>query len=113
MNKSTDDKNTTNAQLAYDRMLCTGLCEDDLLSVGFEKIPHFTITNALIYKLGRHRHLSVGCVGTPNEMLWICETDDQNKKNITDIVCLHNYDYDGYLTIEKVKGLINLITGRA
>jgi len=87
------------------------LCEDDLLSVGFEKIPHFTITNALIYKLGRHRHLSVGCVGSPNEMLWICETDDQNEKNITDLVCLHNWDYDGYLTIDKVKGLINLITG--
>lgn len=101
------------SKITYDSVLCTGLCEDDLLGVGFEKIPHFTITNALIYKLGRHRYLSVGCVGTPNEMLWICETDDQDQRKVTDLVCLHNWDYDGYLTIDKVKGLINLITGGA
>ena len=111
---TTENKDSnTKAAMPYDSVLCTGLCEDDLLSVGFEKIPHFTITNALIYKLGRHRHLSVGCVGTPNEMLWICETDDQDQRKVTDLVCLHNWDYDSYLTIEKVKGLINLITGGA
>jgi hypothetical protein len=88
------------------------ICEDDLMKIGFEKISHYTVTNALIYKLGRHRYLSVGCVGTPNEMLWICETNDQEEKNVKDLVCLHNYDYDGYLTIEKVKGLIDLIVGK-
>lgn len=41
MSKSTDNKNTRNAQLAYDRMLYTGLCKDDLLSVGFEKNTSF------------------------------------------------------------------------
>ena len=102
-----------NKAINYEPLLYTGLCEADLLSVGFEKIPHFTVTNALVYKLGSHRHLSVGCVGTPNEMLWICETDDQDQRHVTDLVCLHNWDYDKYLTIEKIKGLINLITGSA
>ena len=68
---------------------------DNLLDIGFESIPHFTICNSHIYKLGRHRHLSVASVGTPNEMMFICETNEQNEKDITEIICLHNYDYDG------------------
>ena len=28
---------------------------------------------------------------------------DEDKKNVTDIVVLHNYDYDGYLTLERLK----------
>lgn len=80
-----------------------------LIDLGFKEMPHFTVAHSLMYPLGRHRHLSTGCVGTPNEMLWICETDDQNDKSITEIICLHNYDYDGYLTIKKVIAIINSI----
>lgn len=80
-----------------------------LIDLGFKEMPHFTVAHSLMYPLGRHRHLSAGCVGTPNEMLWICETDDQNDKSITEIICLHNYDYDGYLTIKKVIAIINSI----
>ena len=80
-----------------------------LIDLGFKEMPHFTVAHSLMYPLGRHIHLSVGCVGTPNEMLWICETDDQNDKSITEIICLHNYDYDGYLTIKKVIAIINSI----
>ncbi len=86
------------------------MTKDELVLIGFKPIPHFTITDAHIYKLSRHRHLSIGCVGTPNEMMWICGTDDKNEKKITDLVCLHNYDYDGYLTKDKIINLINLIT---
>lgn len=85
------------------------LSEEILLEIGFEKLPHFTIQNAFIYKLGRNRHLSIGNVGTPNEILYICETDENNYKKITDLVCLHNYDYDGYLSKSKLKTLINSI----
>lgn len=87
------------------------MTNQDLIEIGFKKIPHFTVANSVIYQLGRHRHLSAGCVGTPNEMLWICATDDNDEKIITDLICIHNYDYDGYLTIEKVKSLINIICG--
>lgn len=89
------------------------MTNEDLIEIGFIKIPHFTIANSVIYPLGRHRTLSAGCVGTPNEMLWICTADDQDESKITDLICIHNWDYDGALTIEKVKGLINLIVGGA
>jgi len=87
------------------------MTNDDLIKIGFKTIPHFTIANSVIYPLGRHRHLSAGCVGTPNEMLWICETDKQNETKINDLICLHNYDHDGYLSEKKIKSLISAITG--
>lgn len=81
----------------------------DLIDIGFKEIPHFTVTNALDYNLGRGRRLSLGCIGTPNEMLWICQQDYDNPKETTDLVCLHNWDYDGYLTLDKIKKLINIL----
>ena len=81
------------------------------LEIGFKKIPHFTIANSVVYDLGRNRQLSAGCVGTPNEMLWICEIDEKDNMKVTDLVCLHNWDYDKELTIEKVKTLIKTICG--
>lgn len=88
------------------------MIKDDLLNIGFKEIPHFTVIGSVVYPLGRHRQLSVSCVGTPNEMLWITETSDQDERIVTDLVCLHNYDYDGVLSIEKVKKLINTILGK-
>lgn len=85
------------------------LSEDILIEIGFERLPHFTVQNALIYKLGRNRHLSIGSVGTPNEMLYICESDNDDYRKITDLVCLHNYDYDGYLSKQKLETLISSI----
>jgi len=85
------------------------LTEDDLIDLNFEKIKHFTITNSFIYKLGRNRHLSIGSVGTPNEMLYICESDPNDYRKIIDLVCLHNYDYDGYLSKSNLNNLIESI----
>jgi hypothetical protein len=87
------------------------MTNDDLIKLGFKRIPHFTVTNSVVYPLGRHRHLSVGCAGTPNEIVFICETDDQDEKRVSDLICLHNYDHDGYLTEKKICSLINIITG--
>lgn len=81
----------------------------DLLEIGFKEISHFTIGNSVTYDLGRQRILSGSGVGTFNEFLFIGEVDDNDKRKINECVCLHNYDYDGFLTIEKVKMLINLI----
>lgn len=85
---------------------------DDLLidELGFKPIPHFTIANSLILDLGRDRHLSIGSVGTPNEMLFICSTDPNNSKKVTDIICLHNYDYDGYMTSETLSKIIQTLS---
>lgn len=82
---------------------------DDLIKKGFVKLPHFTIGNTVIFDLGRHRQLSASAVGTPNEMVYICEVNHQNEKEITDLICLHNYDYDGYLTEEKIDKLLDVL----
>jgi hypothetical protein len=83
-----------------------------LIDIGFQELPHFTITNNLIYDLGRNRHLSFGSIETQNEMLFICETEEYNPQKIEGLIVLKNYDYDGYTSIEQVKALITLITGR-
>lgn len=85
------------------------LSVDDCLNIGFEKLPHFTVADNLIYKLGRNRHLSIGCLGTPNETLFICESDPSDYRKITDVICLHNFDYDGYLTKSKLETLITCL----
>ena len=75
---------------------------------GFKEMPHFTINNSLILDIGRNRSISIGCFEEPNEMVVIKEHDREDYKKVTDLVCLHNYDYDGYLTEEK---LICLLKG--
>ena len=75
----------------------------EVISMGFEPIPHFTITDSLIYDLGRNRHLSIGDIGMPNEMVFICEVNNENKNRVDEIIGLHNYDYDGYLTKERLQ----------
>ncbi len=106
MNEINNNHETTNGTKP---VLPAVLSEDDLLSIGFERIPHFTVNRAMIYKLGRNRHLSIGDAGTPNEMLFICESDKDDFRKITDLVCLHNFDYDGYLLKSKLETLINCL----
>lgn len=75
----------------------------EAIEMGFEPIPHFTITDSLIYDLGRNRQLSIGSIGTPNEMVCISEVNHEDKKKVDEIIVLHNYDYDGYLTKERLQ----------
>ncbi len=88
------------------------MTKEEVKKIGFKEIPHYTVMNNLIYELGRGRHLSIGCIGTPNEVLFVCERDKDNPKQINDAVCLHNYDYDGYITEEKLKNLVSGISGK-
>jgi hypothetical protein len=83
------------------------LTHDLLLDLGFKPMPHFTIMGTMIFVLGRNRHLSIGNVGTPNEMMFVCQ---QEGNTIIDLVCLHNYDYDGYLRPEKLVALMTALT---
>jgi hypothetical protein len=85
---------------------------EELLKIGFKEIPHFTLMNSLIYDLGRNRQLSIGCLSEPNEMMFICESEENNNKNITDSICIHNFDYDGYISMEKIKSLIKILTNK-
>ena len=85
------------------------MTNDDLLELGFTEVPNFNIMNAVTFDLGRRRQLSAGDIGTPNEMVFLCEVDEEDPKKITDLICVHNYDYDGFLTKEKVTGLLELL----
>lgn len=80
---------------------------DKLIAIGFKEIPTARITGSLIYDLGRRRQLGISCLQTPNEMVYLSEilTDG----NITDIIALRNFDYDGYTTYEDILRLISLI----
>ena len=74
-----------------------------LMDIGFKIANKSIILNSLRYDLGRGRHLSIGNFATPNETMFITQSDLYNDKKITDLVCIHNYDYDGYLTESKLK----------
>lgn len=88
------------------------MTKQDFLSIGFVEYPHKVIDGYMQYDLGRYRELSIQNLGTPNEMVFICEVDADDETEITDLVCVHNYDFDGYLTLDKIKMLITAITGR-
>ena len=74
-----------------------------LLKLGFKEAPHLILTNNLIYDLGRNRQLSFSCVGTPNEMLFLYELNEEDDRKIDELICLRNYDYDGYTTVEEIE----------
>lgn len=78
-----------------------------LVELGFKELPHPTIGNVLIYDLGKRRHLSLGSLSTPNELLYLCERSLNNEKIITDLICIHNYDYNGYLSESKLNLLLS------
>lgn len=87
------------------------LTREALIDIGFKEVPHYTVVQSLVYDLGRARYLSIGCVGTPNEMLFIGQLDNDDNKKITDVVVLKNYDYDGYVSLLQIKMIISAITG--
>ena len=79
---------------------------EELLKMGFKELPHFTIMNSLEYDLGRNRVLSVGSLGTFNEMIFLCYSEDEDKE----VIVLRNYDYDGFTSLENIKSIIEGIT---
>ena len=65
----------------------------------------------LVYDLGRNRRLSISNLGNPNEVMFVGELNE-NKTGYSDLVCLHNWDYDKFLTLEKLKNLLSGIVGK-
>lgn len=82
------------------------LTPEILKTFGFEEIPHFTILGSMVLNIGRMRQISVGCIGTPNEMVFISELDEGG--TATDLVCISNYDYDGCFTKSKLATLLSI-----
>lgn len=85
------------------------LTEQELLDLGFYKLPHFTISDSIIFDLPNNRTISVGNLGTPNEMVVLTQSDYKDYKKITDVITLHNYDYHGYITLNKIKEFIKVL----
>lgn len=85
------------------------LNKEQVLELGFKELPHKNLLNSLVFDLDRRRHLSIGCLGTPNEMMYVCEVNMSDDKQIDDLVCIWNYDYDGYLTLDKLTVLLSFL----
>lgn len=79
-----------------------------LLKMGFEGHDHFTIMNDKFLKLSRNRYISIGCVGTPNEMIFLQEIEEGK---VNDLICLRNFDYDGRMHVHTLQNLIYSISG--
>lgn len=85
------------------------LTNDDLAKIGFFKYSAlFTLGNTMRFDLGRYRYLKAICVGMGNEMVFLCADEDEP---CSDLICIHNRDYDGPLTIERIKSFIDWFVG--
>ena len=99
-------------EYTFDKLRPIPLTEEWLIRMGFEHLPHANLLNSLNYNIGRNRIISIGNVGTPNEMIWICELNDTDKRVINDLVCIRNFDYDGKTYVHTLQNLIHALTGK-
>jgi len=75
---------------------------------GFQEVPHFTIGNNLTLDVGRNRYLSLSDLDNCNCMLYLCERSKENPKEVTDLINLHNWDYDKQLTVGKLENILKI-----
>jgi|SRR6478736_1892607 len=86
------------------------LTNEDLISIGFKPHPFEIIGNPVSYDLGRRRFINVSNAGTPNEFICISERDNPlDPREVTGLVVLRNYDYDGYTHISQIALFIDCI----
>ena len=79
---------------------------ETLLQKGFIKTPHPVIKEIFVLDVGRNRYISIGALGSPNEIAFLNQKD--HNSGITDMVCVHNFDYDGFLSKEKLDNIISV-----
>ena len=94
--------------VSYDKLKPIPLTEDMLLKAGGYKLPHMTVTDSVLFDIGRDRILSIGCIEDCNQMAWLQHIEG---KKVTDLVCIHNYDYDGWLYLHTFQNLFKSLTG--
>jgi len=80
-----------------------------LEKLGFKHNPIVLVSKQYLISLGRNRFLSVSDVGTPNEMVWLQNIEG---RDVTDLVCIHNFDYDGEIYIHQLQNLYFALTGK-
>ena len=84
---------------------------EDLMKLGFKKIPGvIPMFEKYNFVLTMDRRISVCNINTGNELMWLCSVEKSG--SISDAVCIHNYDINGELTIDKVKGFVELLKSK-
>ena len=86
------------------------LTKEILIACGFEEPPHDTILSGMFIYIGRDRHLSVSCLGTSNEMVFLCHKGMATNAIAQDAICIHNYDFDGSLSLHQLQNLYFMLT---
>lgn len=81
------------------------------LQLGFKELPHFAIGQPLVFDLGRNRHLSIGSISSPNLTVYLCETVIKSN-DISDLICIHNWDYDKELYVHKLQNIVYDLSGK-
>jgi len=79
---------------------------DILKKHGFVELQHEIFPNLFVLSVGRYRKIKIASLNTTNEVVFISQLDYNERKE--DLVCLHNFDYDGYFTEEKLANLLSL-----
>lgn len=82
------------------------LTKQQCLDLGFKELPHQTVMGSIVYELKRRRVLSIGCLGQGNEVIFLCEKSKVGD-HYTDLICLHNRDFDGLLTLDRLKMIVD------
>ena len=85
------------------------ITREQLLSIGFENVKHFTVGDSMRYKLSRGRHISISSIGTGNESIYICDMGDPKNLKIDDAICLHNYDRNGFISLDRMNKIIDAL----
>lgn len=82
------------------------MTEEHLIKAGFVKNPHKVLGTVYSLYVGRYRFIKISSLQTPNEIVFISQTDYNLKEE--HLVCVHNYDYDGYLDESKLNNIISI-----
>jgi hypothetical protein len=88
------------------------LTKEILITNGFEPLPHKNLLNSLNLDLGHRKVLSVSLLGTGNQMISVFEVNMSDNKVIDDMVVLSNYDYHGFMSVDRFAALFFALTGK-
>jgi hypothetical protein len=96
-------------EYTFDQLFGIPISPEILEKAGFEQHQHFTIQDIWFKNIGRDMVISIACVGTPNEMVFITEEQPPEVKNV---IVVRNYDYDGKTYLHHIQNIYQIFTGQ-
>lgn len=88
--------------------------KEELLKLGFIENPMMTIIHCFNYFIESKYNtntVTISDLGTPNEVIAFRNGDSRLNNHKDDLVFLHNFDYHGYISLERIKSLMYGLTG--